>query len=257
MSSASVEPPPWSRRRWWTTIAVFFGAQVALVFWLNDRSPARPRQPEAVPTFRFAITRSGERLALEDPTLYALPHVQGFSGDAWLKFAPVRFNAADWSESARFLPQDSQELGLRFRDFIGTNSPPPFPAIASLRPERMYTGNFAAAPPPAASRLRVEGDLAKRRLLLVPELQVWTNTDLLTNSVVQLLVDPQGNPVSAALLRPGLIPSPKQEEANQRALELARATRFEPVRAGLSIGVLIFEWQTIPVASTNRPAAAP
>jgi hypothetical protein len=269
MTSDTVEPRPWPVRRWWIAIAIVFALQVGLVTWLEDRSPVRPRRAAAAPAFRFGDNRMDELLMVEDPTLFALPHLEGFSGEAWLKIPSLGFRATDWSEPARLLPPEIPELAGAFRNFVQTNGPPSFLAIAIVKPEWIVPENFSVAPPPAASRLRIEGELAKRRLLSAPPLQPWANSDLLTNSIVQVLVDAQGNPVSAVLLRPGLTPSaPKQEEANQRALELARAARFEPARprtrpnpgkpaSGLSIGTMIFEWQTILVSSTNAPPVTP
>ena len=269
MTSDTLETRRWSVRRWWIAIAIVCALQVVLVIGLQDRSPVRPRRAAAAPAFRFGDSRMGELLMVEDPTLFALPHLEGFSGEAWLKVPAVGFRATDWSEPARLLPPEILELAGGFRSFVQTSGAPSFLSIAIVKPEWVVPESFSVAPPPTASRLRIEGDLAKRRLLSVPQLPPWTNTDLLTNSIVQLLVDAQGNPVSAVLLRPGLTPpSPKQEEANQQALELARAARFEPTRprtppnpgkpaSGLSIGTMIFEWQTIPVSSTNAPPITP
>jgi len=72
-----------------------------------------------------------------------------------------------------------------------------------------------------------------------------------------VLVDARGNTVSRALLSgSGLV------EADRRALELARTARFAPAESGapgrlnqheqLTLGALIFEWQTLP--PTNAPA---
>jgi len=80
------------------------------------------------------------------------------------------------------------------------------------------------------------------------------SADLLTNTVVQVLVDADGNVVSPALLPPGSGDS----RADQRALEVARTARFQPLRGSspaLTVGVLVFEWRT--VALTNAPASNP
>ena len=44
MTSAPVESRPWSRRRWWGMVALVFGVQLALIFWLGDRTPVHPRR---------------------------------------------------------------------------------------------------------------------------------------------------------------------------------------------------------------------
>ena len=85
MTSAPVEPRPWTAGRWWTTIIGVFALQAALGVLLEDRSPVKPREPVSAPTFRFASQQTGDLLAIQDPTLFALPHRDGFSGEAWLK----------------------------------------------------------------------------------------------------------------------------------------------------------------------------
>jgi len=113
------------------------------------------------------------------------------------------------------------------------------------------------------SALRVEGDLARRRLLAPLELPSWPHPDLLTNTVVQLLVNADGEPVSLTFLS-GCGYSP----ADQYALDQARAARFQslsgsgPQRlaspmAHLTWGTMIFEWNTLPITATNAPAPIP
>jgi hypothetical protein len=192
-----------------------------------------------------------------------LPHREGFSGEAWLTAPSVDFRPTDWSEPARFLPPELEHLASRFRIFVETDAPPSFSSIVELEPESTVPRHFSIAPPPEPSRLWMEGDLATRRLLSTLDLTPWTHTDLLTNSVVQLLVNGQGIPLSTVLLvRSG------STNADQCALELARAARFEPAgagdapgvtnpSAGLSIGTMVFEWQTLPSAATNAPPITP
>jgi hypothetical protein len=81
MNGALAEPRAWARRRWWVVIALVFGAQLGLIFWLSERTPARPRPPAAAPALRLLTgPASVEWLALNDPTLFALPHLLNFSG---------------------------------------------------------------------------------------------------------------------------------------------------------------------------------
>ena len=122
---------------------------------------------------------------------------------------------------------------------------------------------FPIAPPPGASRLRIEGELAQRRLLVPLQLPTLTNSDLLIPSVVQLVVDARGRTVSAVVLPPG---NAAANDSDRLALALAREARFEPRNttanstspsSGLSIGTLTFEWQTILQASSNSPPSQP
>jgi TonB family protein len=76
---------------------------------------------------------------------------------------------------------------------------------------------------------------------------------LLTNTVVQMLVDANGLPVSVTLLA-----SSGLKEADDYALAQARQTRFEAAAAetqpqaialrDLSWGQLVFNWHTLPQA---------
>lgn len=264
MMSHPAEPQPWSVRRWSVAIAIVFAIQVASVFWLEDRSVPHPRRPVA-PVFRFSHSGMDELLALQDPTLFALPHLRGFSGTAWLITKPLGFPPALWPEPERFLALDTHTLGAAFESFVRTNLPPSFAVIPNVHPEPVLVDYVPIAPQSRESRLRIEGDLARRKLLTVPHLASWTNADFLTNSIVQLLVDGKGNTVSCVLLRqPSVTPSVVQDEADQQALRLARSARFQPASslpaadfdspAGLCIGKMIFEWQTIPAPPTNSLA---
>jgi len=77
----------------------------------------------------------------------------------------------------------------------------------------------------------------------------WPYADVLAPSVVQAVVDAAGNAVSLVLLPPGS----GSDDADRRALELARTARFAPA-SQLTIGRLIFHWHTVPLPDTNAPA---
>jgi hypothetical protein len=81
--------------------------------------------------------------------------------------------------------------------------------------------------------------------------------ELLTNSVVQLAVTPEGQTVAAMLLVSSL-----SKEADLTALNQARAARFASLNPPgldrfayspnqLSWGQMIFEWHTTPRPTTN------
>ena len=113
MISASVEPRPWPRRRWWILVALVFGVQLGLIFWLSDRRRFARRRPPCVPALQLAGDASAELLALKDPTLFALPHRQGFSGAGLAGIPPAGFRPFDWSERPRWLPFRPEQLGRR------------------------------------------------------------------------------------------------------------------------------------------------
>jgi hypothetical protein len=153
-----------------------------------------------------------------------------------------------------------EELGEAFAEFLRTNRFDAFQSAAAPEPEMFVPERPAAEPLPERSTLRVAGPLAGRRLLAPLDLPAWTNADLLTNSVVQCLVGPDGRTISPTLLsRSG------SRQADAHALAQAWGARFEPLGStdparpanqlsGLMWGYLIFEWQTMLPAATNTTA---
>lgn len=246
----------------WVVIALVFAAQVGLIYWLGNPPPAASFQAPAAPVIHLGASGSQELLALQDPTLFVLPHRDNFSGAGWLKITNQEFAPTNWSEPARPLELPLEQLGAAFATFMQTNLPPQF------QPQ-MDSGLDTADENPAplvsisvASTLRVEGDLARLRQLTPLHLPPQTNSDLLTNTVVQLLVDARGNPFSAVILA-----SSGDPRADAEALtNFAKAVRFEPAetaalgavpRNKMIEGKLIFEWQTLPPLPTNTPPSTP
>jgi hypothetical protein len=247
------------RFKLWIAVALVFAMQVAVVFWVGNPPPAKPLPSAPVPVVRVAGPESQELLAIQDPTLFVLPHRDNFSGEAWLNVRPRGYSPTNWTEPERPLELSPQQLGAAFIAFMQTNRPPLFqPRIDSSLDADERT------PPPMPpiskpSRLRVEGDLARLKLLTPLRLPPQTNSDLLTNTVIQLVVDAHGKPFSAVMLA-----GSGSDAANNQALtNFAKAVRFappEPAALGtvppdkMISGKLIFEWQTMP---SNAPPATP
>lgn len=102
------------------------------------------------------------------------------------------------------------------------------------------------------STLQIEGDLAQRKLVGEVTLADWPYDDVIAPSRVQIIVDENGNVVSAVSL-PLNSPSKNEiryDDADQRALEISRSLRFAPA-AHLTIGTVIFNWRTVPLPETN------
>ena len=264
IAAASVEPQSRPRHRWWGLVAIVFGLQLGLIFWLGARTPVHPRQAAPAPTLQLAGGASAELLALNDPTLFALPHQQGFSGQAWLKVPQRELQSFDWSEPPRWLPLPMEQLGTAFSHFIQTNDFNALPTSARSEPDLTLPEPAPLAFSHQRSELRLQSDLARRRLIGPPELPSFRHTDILTNSIVQMLVDAEGRTVSFTLLPPGS----GSKEADRYALNAARAARFEPVSGSgpdkttnrtsdLTWGQMVFEWHTLPMPPTNAPAAGP
>jgi len=274
MTSASVESRPWSRRRWWGLVALIFGMQLGLIFWLGDISPIRPRPAALGFTFNLAETNSAdllalngtnsELLALNDPTLFALPHRQGSAGSASLETPRPESRSFQWPEPTNSLLLAVGQLGAVFNQFIETNE---FNSLQPpVKPEPKLT--LPDLPPLAVSAerstLRLEGRLAQRRLITPLALLSPTNLDILNNSVVQIVVDAEGRPVSP----PTLLSRSGSEKADQDALDATKAARFEPIRrnpadttlnpaADLTWGRMIFQWHTLPQPPANAPPPGP
>jgi len=258
MNSAVFEPRAWSPARRWGFIMLVFAAHVGLILALTNRKPVKPRPPAPAPSLSLA-PEPNEWLALNDPTLFALPHRQGFAGAAWLTFTNAPLPPFRWTEPPRLLPLSVADLGVTFAQFMRTNR---------FVNQRLETIPVPDLPLPVAeelavttatnSTLRVAGDLAGRQWLNLPQLRTWRSADLLTNTVVQVLVNAEGNVVSPTLLIVRVSPSADQIAADQSALDVVRAARFEPLRRAslaLTVGTLIFEWRTEP--QTNAPAITP
>ncbi len=238
---AGPEPPGegWSRTRWLTVIALVFAAHVAVIFLFGEKKEIVPRAVANVTALTLA-NNSGELLALDDPTLFALPHQRDFASAAWLKPPGVKQPSFRWTEPPRTLPLTADGLGAAFGQFMQTNFfaslPFDFKPMAALS-----TPTLPVEPAPAQnSALQIEGELAQRQLPSQISLTNWPYADVIAPSKVQVLVDAAGNVVSTVLLSPS-----GYDIADQRALELARALRFTP-SSGLTFGRIIFNWHTVP-----------
>lgn len=248
----------------WAAVVIVFIVQVAAMFWVGNPPPVKPIDVPAAPKIHLAAKGAEELLALQDPTLFMLPHRDNFSGEGWLKIAPKVFQPTNWSEPPQPLPLPLEQLGAEFAAYMETNPPPPFQPRVSSGLE-IAEADVAPMPPIASSStVRVEGDLARLRLLTPVHLPPQTNADVLKNTVVQVLVDARGNPFS-----PVVLPGGSSGSGDVDALALTnyvKALRFEPAETAalgtvlsdkMTEGKLIFEWQTMAPAPTNAPTANP
>ncbi|HXR47233.1 MAG TPA: hypothetical protein VN784_07300 [Candidatus Limnocylindrales bacterium] len=242
----------WPLSRWLLLILIVLAAHIALIFIFGTRKPITPMPVKNAPKLELAVG-SSEWLMLNDPTLFALPNIEGFAGPAWLEPPHVQFHQLEWTESPRWLQLPAGELGAVFSRFMETNRfatlklelkpPPPFTVpLVPLEPQFAVT-----------STLRIEGDIARRPLLAPMKLPSWPYTDVIAPSKVQVLVNATGEVVSAVLLPSDDSGEVRDAEADGRALELARAARFAPA-SDLTLGKLIFNWCTVPPPATNAPS---
>jgi len=270
MTTVSLEPRTWSPRQWMGVTGLIFIIQLAFIVALGDRQPIRPRKPSAAPAIQLIGSTHSEWLALTDPTLFALPHDRVFSGQAWLKTAPPPSPPFEWTEAPRWLGLPVQLLGASFAQLVANDSSLKW-QLAEIPEPHALLPEVSRAPLLTGSTLRLEGGLSHRRLLSQPYLPSWppralnpTDTEMLANTVLQVLVDAGGRPVSLTLLgASGHVP------ADELAMSLATVFQFEPLPStdplspgqnpgalpGLSWGQVVFEWQTS--GPTNTPAGSP
>lgn len=256
MNSTISDPDAWSPRRRWITIGFIALVQIGLLFLFAERassiSRARNNNELRVLLNPLSEGQLSQSLFASDPTLFVLPSLQGFSGAAWLALKPREYQPLDWDESPRWLPANTGELGRTFIRFVQTNShydklevvnklPPPLEMWISL-PVKSHGKK---------SELKIEGDIKKRLASPGPELPSWNHTEPLLDSVVQVAVNRAGDVVASRL-----VSSCGLSSANQKALDIVRTMRFQPLNSeqaatSLSWGKFIFQWQTLPSTLTN------
>ena len=265
MNEPLAEPRPWSPRRWgWTLGSVFVCHLVVLWIW-SDRQRLMPRLVGSFAPITLILDDDANRqlnaaVASMDPTLFAQANPHGFSGQAWLRLVPPPHQLRDWTDSDRLLGLTSNTLGAEFRplDHAGHAGT----ALVPLNPPPRFTDVQVPDEPLATeSSVRLLGDLARRPLQLTPPLPTWPLNEVLSDSIVQLAVNPIGEPISARLWS-----SCGWAKADAYALETARLLRFQPLASAdaplppqlpLTWGKLVFQWCTTNAPSTNAPAVPP
>jgi hypothetical protein len=255
MSSDEVQEG-WPARRWWVLVGLVFTAQLCLIYWLGRPQHSRIPRQDSSPVLQLASDNVSELLAFNDPTLFALPHQQGFSGSAWLTMTEPDFHPFRWEEPPLVLALNQASLGENFRNYMATNQPADVAEFGQPELKFKLPSVEPSSPLTTHSALSLIGDLAGRRLLVAPDLPSWPSAEMLSNSVVQVLVGADGRPISATLLKP---PGSASTEADQYALRAVSKVRFEPISsadplnplAAIALGQILFEWQTIPLPATN------
>lgn len=253
MNVAAESVEPWSRVRWATTITVVVVLHVVLVLAFSNPPPLHRRAtlntevilPEHV---------AGELQALTDPTLLALGGPQSFSA-IWLETPRLPPVDARWKQTPQWLRLDQGTLGDRFLAFVRSNAASLQDATFKTTPGLLPVPAQAKPTPlRAKSTMRVEGDLAHRKLLRKPDLPSWPATDLLLPSEVRVIVDARGLVVSAILLS-----SSGSKEADQFAMKQAWQMRFSPKpheteTEALTVGQLVFEWHATALVNDEHEA---
>ncbi len=254
MKGRTQPPPGWSWRRWWLTISGVLAGQVLLVVLLSAHPLPRPLARPAPDRYRIltdpqAPQHLGELPWIGDPAEFALASRHGFSGPIWRLVPQFAHQTIEWSEPPQWLGLEVARLGVVSAPGAETGPAAENPIAERPAPVPGPWPEVTGIAPPS-STLRLEGELAARRLLKPLELPEWTVNRALQSTAVQVIVDARGAVLSAVLL-PGGSGAP---ETDQRALELARHAAFNPVPGPpLTWGRLRFEWQLQGPTSTNPP----
>lgn len=250
---SSVMAPRSPVLRLWVAILFVVVAQLAFIFRFGERTRIRARPPEVAPSLEWIGGGCSGLLQLIDPTLFALPHEQGFSGQGWLNPPPQEIHPFAWSEPPRWLPLAAGNLGLIKDPFAAQPGFEPLAAAEHPEPDPLAPHFPQASYLSRTPSVRITDSLAGRELHTSLNLPSWPGKELVSNSVVQVVVDAAGLPFSTVLLeRSG------NEDADRYALAEARKLRFKPLaeaphtRNVLNWGTLIFEWQTTPIGVTNN-----
>jgi TonB family protein len=242
------EPKPqgegWSQKKWLTVIAIIFAAHVAIIFAFGEKGEIIPRAVTNVPKFKLA-NDSDELPALNDPTLFALPHQRDFASAAWLKMPEEKPPSFRFAEPSRWLPLPAENLGATFQQFMRTNYFAGYQL--DFKPEPELSEPVLSVEPALAqnSTVQISDELVQRKLLNQINPPSLPYNDVIAPSKVQALVDAAGN------VSPVLLESSGYKDADDEALELARAARFAPAK-NPAVGRMIFNWRTIPATNEQN-----
>ena len=260
MTSASAQAKRRWPIRWSATVLLMFAAQLALVVWLGQKEMRLPVPVTSGPVLQLAGQNSREFLALADPTLFALPHREGFSGHAWLSVTNREIRPFAWTEAPEFLEWHPDQLTKALAAPADSRGFERAAQSSDFAPELLLTVPNERQSFPARSTFVQTGGLEGRPVKTVLQLPSWPHAEVLSNSVVQLVVDAEGTALSAVLIGAGC----GLKQADDYAVRQAAAVRFAPLArnpddtsplAGLAWGELVFYWHTLP--ATNAPSPKP
>ena len=276
MNASTAGPPvqKWTWTHWLAIVAIVFLGHVVLIFIFGARKPAPSTPVKNVPVLTLVGESSAGWVGLKNATLYALPDRSGFAGIMWMTIPPLGFHKRDLTEDPRWLaatdPLPVNQLGSAFHHFVQTNHFGNVHLDLNLPPVSVAPAVSAQLPFARGSTLEIEGEVAKRGLPGTMKLPSWPFADAIAPSVVQVVVDAGGRVVSAVLLPPENYsetpyleaPPVRDADADQYAVGLARSAQFAPLASGagsvesnpamhLSVGLLIFNWQAVPLTTTN------
>ena len=115
-------------RRWIAFVVVVSALQALLLHYgVVQMGPVRPPPPMKT-RFSMVLGESAEsRLDsmswLQSPVLFALPSLQGFSADAWLKYRTPSLPQTLIRDNTSWLEMQTNQLGRTIAEFVAANRP--------------------------------------------------------------------------------------------------------------------------------------
>ena len=235
-------------------VAIAFLVHIVLIFWLSERGAPRSVDRLARPGIMLVTEDPHELLRFADQSLFGLPHVEGFSGDAWLRSAPIQHKAFDWTEPPRWLPVRFQPVRAMLAEVLPAVRRAESPAVERSKPDVPVPGMLNVSFLPERSRLRVLAGPPEFESLQLMELPSWQHSDLLGATTVQVVANEDGKMLSATLIAPGS----GNPAADEYALKFAKAATINAsiTRGELRWATLSFEWHTTPPQAATPESKA-
>lgn len=257
MNASATALPGWSRRRFWSVALILFAAQAGLLLLFGSDGRRLLRKAPMPGHFLvmdapLSSDQLTKRFFAVDPMVFAWPNGNNFAEEIWLNAPEPQLEMPSAIQSAESLGLDPSRLAF--------NLPRQKRAEITLPPRSAESGDTEIEPWPATlapesiraqSLMDIHGGLSARCLNLPAQLPSWPSAQLLSNSVVEIAVNPAGQVIAARLLgRSGLI------DADTNALDHARNLRFTPSRFSSPVwGRVVFQWQTLEPTNGAPPAA--
>ncbi|MCI0540446.1 MAG: hypothetical protein L0Z50_35025 [Verrucomicrobiales bacterium] len=267
MSAAILESDGWSRAQWIGALSLIVMLHGLLLFILSERKAAPPLAGPPLSTIHFvddpaAEPHLAEWLSLLDPMVFVQVDSRTFSRVSSLAKSHFSYELTNWTEPYRWIGPSDQYFADDFNLYVASAVRPSVLLTEKVPPA---LSQVASSTPvlPGHAVLRIEGDLAGRRLISTLPLPVSESRAILTNTVVGVRVDPSGERLWATLLFGSGLP-----KADQSALAFAKQARFEKVAGpgngtgstnvdSYAFGQFVFQWFPAPASDTNQPTAKP
>jgi hypothetical protein len=267
MTAETVESRTWSPLKWAVVVTTILALQTGFFFWFTRPPGLTARTRPATLSIRLPDGQPADLLGYINPSVLVRVNSRGFSGQAWLQIPPVAYNPVESNPPPFLLQLQADHLGDAVTQALTNSLSQPFEVAA--RPAPRFD-NYSPSPlvVPTESTLSIEGELAGRPLLARPVLKLQPADTILTNTVVDVVVDGEGRVFAPPVLDPASSPRPAESAgADADALTATANLLFQPLprvpgRSRLAAPILtpgrvVFHWQTIPTpTATNDTAAA-